>query len=91
MPRSNAVFENSWIKLREISLTYDIPKSIVAKTGVFQGLSISLVGRDLFYLYKTLPDNLNPEGMSGIGNMQGLQWAALPGTRSFGFSIKAKF
>jgi iron complex outermembrane recepter protein len=91
MPRSNAVFENTWVKLRELSLTYDIPSTIVQKTGVFQGLSVSLIGRDLFYIYKTLPDNMNPEGVSGIGNMQGMQWASLPGTRSIGFSIKAKF
>ncbi len=91
MPRSNAVFENTWVKLRELTLTYDIPAKLVQKTKAFQGLSISFVGRDLFYFFKTLPDNLNPEGLSGIGNMQGLQWAAFPGTRSLGFSIKAKF
>jgi iron complex outermembrane receptor protein len=91
MPRSNAVFENTWIKCREVSLTYDIPTAVTKKTKVFQGLSFSLIGRDLFYFYKTLPDNMNPEGLSGVGNLQGLQWAAMPGTRSFGFSIKAKF
>lgn len=91
MPRSNAVFENTWVKLRELSLTYDIPKSIVTKTGVFQGLSVSLIGRDLFYLYRTLPDDLNPEGVSGTGNIQGLQWAALPGVRSTGVALKASF
>jgi iron complex outermembrane receptor protein len=91
MPRSNAVFENTWIKLRELNLTYDIPSSVVQRTKVFQGLSISLVGRDLFYFYKTLPDNMNPEGVSGVGNMQGMQWAAFPGVRSLGFAVKAKF
>ena len=91
MPRSNAVFENSWIKCREVTLTYDFSPKTVKATKVFQGLSLSFVGRDLFYFYKTLPDNLNPEGVSGVGNMQGLQWAAFPGTRSLGFSIKAKF
>lgn len=91
MPRSNAVFENTWIKCREVSLTYEIPSDVVKSTKVFQGLSFSLIGRDLFYFYKTLPDNMNPEGLSGVGNLQGLQWAAMPGTRSFGFSIKAKF
>jgi iron complex outermembrane receptor protein len=91
MPRSNAVFENTWIKCREVSLTYDLPIAITQKTKVFQGLSFSLIGRDLFYFYKTLPDNMNPEGVSGAGNLQGFQWAALPGTRSYGFSIKAKF
>ncbi|TDE13950.1 SusC/RagA family TonB-linked outer membrane protein [Dyadobacter psychrotolerans] len=90
MPRSASVFENSWAKLRELSLTYTVPKSIAARTKVFQGLSLSVIGRDLFYLFTTLPDNLNPEGVNGIGNTQGLQWSAFPGTRTYGFSIKAQ-
>jgi iron complex outermembrane receptor protein len=90
MPRSNAVFENTWVKCRELSLTYDMPASIVKATKFMQGMSISLIGRDLFYLYKTLPNNLNPEGISGVGNMQGFQWASLPGTRSYGLSLRVK-
>lgn len=90
MPRSASVFNNSWAKLRELSLTYTVPKSITSKTKVFQGLSLSLIGRDLFYLFTTLPDRLNPEGVNGIGNTQGLQWAAFPGARTYGFSIKAQ-
>ena len=90
MPRSNAVFENTWIKCREVSLTYDLPASIAKASKFLQGASISLVGRDLFYFHRTLPDNLNPEGVAGTGNMQGFQWAALPGTRSFGFSFRVK-
>jgi len=34
---------------------------------------------------------LNPEGINGVGNTQGLQWAAFPGTRTYGFSVKAQF
>ncbi|MCU7547577.1 SusC/RagA family TonB-linked outer membrane protein [Chitinophagaceae bacterium LB-8] len=90
MPRSNAVFENTWVKLRELSLTYDMPAQIAKSSKFLQGMSVSLIGRDLFYFYKTLPDNLNPEGVSGTGNMQGFQWASLPGTRSFGASVRVK-
>lgn len=90
MPRSASVFKNSWSKLRELSLSYTVPKSIVEKSRVFQGLSVSLIGRDLFYLFTTLPDRLNPEGINGVGNTQGLQWSAFPGTRSYGFSVKAQ-
>ncbi|MFT4017212.1 MAG: SusC/RagA family TonB-linked outer membrane protein [Agriterribacter sp.] len=91
MPRSNAVFENTWIKCREVTLTYNLSPRIVKATRIFQGLNLSLVGRDLFYFYRTLPDNLNPESVSGVGNVQGLQWAAFPGTRSLGFTVRAKF
>ncbi len=91
MPRSLAVLENSWAKLREVRLTYQIPKSVVQKTKFFQGMSASLIGRDLFYLYTSLPDNLNPEAVNGIGNAQGIEFGALPGVRSLGFSISASF
>jgi len=49
------------------------------------------VGRDLFYIYSSLPDNINPEGLNGSGNAQGLEWGAFPGTRSFGFNLNASF
>src|SRR5579871_1196961 len=89
--RSNAIFTNSWGKLREVSLTYRIPQKLVSTTKIFQNLSVSLIGRDLFYLFTTLPDRLNPEGINGTGNTQGIQWAQLPGVRSFGVSVRAGF
>lgn len=85
------VLENSWVKLREVSLSYEVPNKYIAKTKVFQDLSISLVGRDIIYLYTTLPDRINPEGSNGSGDAQGLEWAAYPGMRSFGFSLNAAF
>ena len=91
MPRSESVFENSWAKLREVTLTYSIPAKFLRNTKVIQGLDISFIGRNLFYLYSSLPDNLNPEAVNGVGNGQGIQWAQFPGTRDLGFSVKARF
>ena len=54
-------------------------------------MSISLIGRNLFYFYSSLPDRLNPEGINGTGNGQGLQWAAFPSIRSIGFNLKVGF
>jgi iron complex outermembrane receptor protein len=85
------IVENTYVKLREVGLSYKFPASFNQKVKIFQDLSISLVGRDLFYIYTSLPDNINPEGTNGAGNAQGLEWAAYPGTRSFGFNINAKF
>jgi iron complex outermembrane receptor protein len=67
-----------------------MPARIAKASKFLQGMSLSLIGRDLFYFYKTLPDNLNPEGVSGTGNMQGFQWASMPGTRSYGCSVRVK-
>jgi len=91
LPRSNSVFNDSWGKLRELSITYALPKDFVQKSKVFQSMSVSLIGRDLFYLFTTLPDRINPESIVGTGNVQGIQFGGLPGVRSYGFSVKAGF
>ena len=82
------IVNNTWVKMRELSLTYDFPSKLLDKQNFFKQASISLVGRDLFYFYKTLPDNINPEGTQGSGNAQGLEYASYPGTRSFMVSLK---
>ncbi|MGN6641076.1 MAG: TonB-dependent receptor domain-containing protein, partial [Mucilaginibacter sp.] len=89
--RSNSIFNDSWGKLRELSITYRLPKEFVEKTKVFQNLSVSLIGRNLFYLFTTLPDKINPESTVSSGNVQGIQFGGLPGVRSYGFSVKAGF
>jgi iron complex outermembrane receptor protein len=90
MPRSNSIFTNSWGKMRELTLTYSLPAKLIQRTKVLQGVDVSLVGRNLFYLFTTLPDHLNPEAINGIGNGQGVQWSEFPGTREYGFSVKVR-
>ena len=85
------IIENTWVKMREISLSYSFPHRITDKTKIFQNLKLSLVGRNLFYLYTTMPDNINPEGIMGSGNAQGFEWASMPSTRSFTIGISASF
>jgi hypothetical protein len=84
-----SVFENTWIKLREVSVSYRFPR--LKNNKIFQNLELSLVGRDLAYLYSTLPDHINPEGVNGSGNAQGIEFGALPGMRSFGMTLSAGF
>ncbi|HEY0273559.1 MAG TPA: SusC/RagA family TonB-linked outer membrane protein, partial [Chitinophaga sp.] len=85
------VFDNTFVKLRELSLAYSLPQNLLKGQRVLQNLSVSVVARDLCYLYKNLPFNINPEGMNGAGNAQGLEWGALPGMRSFSFQLRAGF
>jgi len=85
------ILENTWVKMREIALSYSLPQKALRKTKVFQNLTLSIVGRDLFYIYTTLPDHINPEGIIGSGNAQGFEWAAFPGTRSFTFGANVAF
>lgn len=85
------ILENTWIKMREISLAYTFPAQLLRKAKIFEALTLSVTGRDLFYLYTTLPDKINPEGIMGSGNAQGFEWASFPGTRSVIFSLNASF
>lgn len=87
-PTSASVFENSWMKMREVALTYQLPVQLVRQTKFLQNLSVSLIGRDLFYIFTTIPKGLNPEGVNGIGNIQGIEYSSMPRVRSFGLSVK---
>jgi iron complex outermembrane recepter protein len=85
------VLNDTWYKLREVAINYAIPAAIVRKTKAFQAASVSLVGRDLFYIHSSLPDNINPEGVNGAGNAQGIEFASLPGVRSLGVQVRLSF
>lgn len=85
------IVEDTWVKMREINLTYNLQKSALSKLKIFQELSFTFTARDLFYIYSSVPDRINPEGLMGAGDAQGFEWASLPGVRSFAFGINAKF
>jgi iron complex outermembrane receptor protein len=87
-----SILRNDWVKMREITLTYDVDQKFIQKVKIIQNLSLSVTGRDLFYIYTSLPDKLNPEALSlTAGNAQGLMFGALPGMRSFSFAINVGF
>jgi iron complex outermembrane receptor protein len=85
-----AVFDNSYIKLREATLSYQIPSAIASKLRL-SNIRFSLIGRNLFYLWKTL-EHLDPE--APLGNKwysQGIDVGSSAATRSYGFSLHASF
>ncbi|WP_374165096.1 SusC/RagA family TonB-linked outer membrane protein [Arcticibacter sp. MXS-1] len=85
-----AVFDNSFIKVREVALGYNLPSKVYSKIG-FQGMRVSLIGRNLFYVWKTL-ENFDPE--AAVGNKwwsQGIDLGSTAASRTFGFSINARF
>ncbi len=49
------VKENTFIKMRELSLAYRLPSVISNKVGA-QNISVSVFGRNLFFLYRTIKD-----------------------------------
>ncbi len=85
-----AVYDNSFIKMREMSVSYRIPTALTERLRI-NNLRVSLIGRNLFYFYRTLK-NLDPE--AAVGNMwwsQGVDVGSNAATRSFGISLNANF
>lgn len=52
------VHELSYIALRDITLSYRMPKSIASKIGA-KGLNLSLAARNVGYIYNSLPNNVH--------------------------------
>ncbi|MDR2040847.1 MAG: SusC/RagA family TonB-linked outer membrane protein [Tannerella sp.] len=87
---SNALFENNWWKVREIALSYSFPKSLLPQK-VFQNLTLSVFGRNLFYLYKSIP-HYDPETSNGTDwKSQLVIGSSAAPNRSFGLSLRATF
>jgi len=83
--------KNSYIKMREVSLGYSIPVKLANKIGA-KKLQLSVFGRNLFYIYRTLK-NLDAEQMTaGSRWFQSLTNAGTnPSTRTYGVMLRAGF
>lgn len=78
-----------WIRLREVSVSYEIPKTIVESTP-FSGIIITFTGRNLWL--STDYTGVDPEtNLMGAYNAQGLDYFNMPGTRTYNVSLNVKF
>ena len=85
------VQKNDYVKLRELSLGFNVPASYASKIGATK-LSLSLFGRNLFYIYRTIKD------MDAEATTSGSRWdknvnnaGVSPSTRSYGVMLRASF
>jgi TonB-linked SusC/RagA family outer membrane protein len=83
------IYDASYIKLRDLGLTYSLPSTLIKSTP-FKSVSISIIGRNLFILYKNTP-NIDPESNYNVSNGQGFEYGSLPGRRRYGFNLVVKF
>jgi outer membrane receptor protein involved in Fe transport len=88
------IYDGTVYRLREVSLAYTFPKSVVKKTP-FGNLRLSVSGRNLWFLAPNfLPDlNMDPEvlGFTAASNIQGIELGSTPTTRRFGVNLYATF
>lgn len=80
------VQDGSWIRLRDINLTYNFPSSVVNSLP-FSALSINLNARNVFLItdYTGIDPETNLTGSSS--NVFGYDYFNNPNTRSYGFKL----
>lgn len=84
----NWVSDASFVKLRQVSLTYKLPESFLKKFAISKA-SISYVGRNLAILHKNT-DNFDPE-VGFNTNVQGIEFFDMPSTSSHGLKLAVSF
>ena len=82
------IYDNTYVKLREFTLSYTFPRRMLGK--VVNALSVSFVARNLFNLYKNVP-NIDPDSNYNNSTGMGLEFGSLPSRRSFGLNVNLKF
>lgn len=82
------VFDASYWKLREVTLSYTLPKRLI---GPFQGITVSAFGRNLL-TWGLAWKSFDPEMATySSGNIRGLEGGSLPSTRTYGVNFQFKF
>jgi hypothetical protein len=81
------IYDTSWFRVRELSLSYKLNSSILAKTP-FKQFEIGAFGRNLFLSAPNYPHFDPEQNALGVSNAQGLEFNSLPNTRTFGFNLK---
>lgn len=87
------VYDGTYLKLRELSLSYTLPDKVLANSP-FGSVVISASGQNLWFDAFGFPDgaNFDPEVLSlGVGNGRGFEFMNVPTARQFGGSLKVTF
>jgi len=88
-----AIFDGTVIRLREVGLSYELPKSVLDNTP-FGSASLRFYGENLWYNAPNFPEGVNydPEVLSvGVGNGRGLEFVTGPTAKKVGFNLSVTF
>lgn len=86
----SSIFDASFVKWRELSVGYSLPKSLLKNTQV-QSIDLGINVRNLAILDKKAP-HIDPETAFGVEiGQQGLEYAQTPSTRTIGISLNVTF
>lgn len=85
-------FDGSYVKLREVTLSYAIPAKFFANQRIIKGINLGVEGRNLWLIKSNVP-HIDPEvnlfGSADVG--EGVEFYNFPSTKTFGFNVRARF
>jgi TonB-linked SusC/RagA family outer membrane protein len=92
---SDFIEEVNWIRMRDISLGYQLPAKILKRQKAFKSLAVYVIATDVFLItnYSGMDPNvnvLNSSNTKGYGGA-GIDYGAIPTPRAYGAGIKLSF
>ena len=88
-PTARYVFDASYVKLRELSISYSLPSKLF-ENSIIKQVRFALVGRNLWIISKNV-DHFDPEAQLTSGNQQGIETGSYPTVKTFGFNFTLGF
>lgn len=82
------IYDNSYVKCRELTLSWQLPQNWFKK--YIKSMSLSFVARNPFIVYKNIP-NIDPDSNYNNTTGMGLEYGSLPSRKSYGFNVNIKF
>ena len=91
-PVSTQLIDASYLKLREVELSYTVPSKFLEKTFI-NNARLALYGQNLFYWLPSENKYADPEvnGPALTGNAQGIETTQTPSSRSMGLNLQLTF
>ena len=87
------VFDGSFLKLREVGVSYDLPDALVSRLPI-GGASIGLFAKNLKFWLPEVNTYADPEVNgpgTAQGNITGVETSQTPPSRSFGINLNIEF
>jgi len=87
------IFDSSRIRLREVSLSYNIPQSIISKLSI-RNANISLVGNNMWFKALNAPKYSKVDfdrTAFGVSNGAGIDFLGGPSARRYGVNLRLTF
>jgi hypothetical protein len=92
-PSDLQIYDGTTIRLRDVSLNYDLPRSLISKTP-FKRVTVGLSAQNQWFKAVNIPKEINFDTdmlSTGVGNGLGFDMFTGPSAKRFGGMIRLTF